>query len=847
MKQANTITVAGKEQFGLDLTLRLYLTPGRARAHGDKMEAARRIIHWRGTLIRGTLKDFKEGASAKVLAIMDDIISKNIVAGDDAIAHAAAAQVDYTLAAWHEEVAKGLIKPDSVMEVLLPNTKTTASTRLGEEITPHISRDQSDGVALDHRARGQMYYSKRRDEPMRDESSRIAPLLSINKAASKSVQEAKRSRLLSTMNTQIVNDWVRFMRSHEGYFDPKTTGNLVTPEDFWEYARISKDLINKNPDSARLANKLEAQREVHNRFMRDQNYESRAIDWAIRNIVWGIESHGTFPGSDFIARKSLDMMSKTPLNAIRGYNYHTTLGMGDTGQITLQTQQAFIAQQVDPKNGVRAFMMSRVMMHMMMNRSPELLARYANGVYRMGGFSSPSEFKAVVLSFRASGYKIVGREQMELSTSTPNIGGGKIKEGFKGMLHYGTIPVRWAEMYNKVTAWQLGWQKMKRLNPNLNYDMIVNDIIEGKPALPGDSFDFRQGLFVHANDFYDSMTSASKAGWQRTAFSIPLQFHQFNAHFLQKMMPKAFGGNPRLSTQELRNVWLAGFLMYGTKGVIGGGSIYAAWRWMTKDEQPLGPMAERFIQRGMIDAAIFGLTGAETDFAQRAAVPASWAEFIMALKDGRRRSFLDVALGMTGTSGHEMMDVFMMYYRLARAEQSVILSRSASEIVFPQVLRILSSADRAYKAYWIFNRLHVIDPITGQETLSATQAESVMAFLGIPLANEQELYDLWAEKASNEYIINQAVKDLTALKITWSQQMAEGAETGDYTAARLTNDTIAGYMEVFRDKPGMQQDIIVFSDIGAGINVDSLTRALEEAQAYTGRETTVPSRRQESN
>jgi hypothetical protein len=675
--------------------------------------------------------------------------------------------------------APEMLDDTTPFEVVFDEAPTKARSQLGVD-DAQIWGGAMNGDEGYMASKGRMYYSHRRNEALRDPDDLEAEVLDPWKTISKSMANIVRSKALTDYNIKFIEEWAR-MAVHTGMVDPARYNG---PADMFFNGVLRSGA--SRVDNL-LYQQLEANRAVHKRFMRFRTPEMTNKEMVFRNIAEFID--GNSKGRQKWSQYVLDVASSNPLEAVRAFTFHTTLGMFDPGQLFIQTQQAFLAMSLSPTAGFQAFMNTRMMLHLNMNRSPNLLDMYATRMDGVHGFTK-DEFKTMVTSWRQSGWNLIGGHIPELDSLANNVGGSRLRQTGHDFLN----SARWffdnAERINRMVAYQLAWKDTAKKFPNLATG----------------SKEFLEAVDLQTGVYNFSMTTANKSGWQEGFMSIPTQFLSWMFRMSERMLPKALGGNRRITAAQRGRLWGASMLLYGTAGVpfgeYGEDHIKEAYKSMTGED--LSEAAWRGISRGLIDTGLASL-GMDTDWASRAGVGEGIGDTVAKLTDGNLSSFLEVAGGASASIGIDVFDNLKAMARLAHAEQVDIANQPRLEQMGTRLfVDNISSLGRAQRAYWIWSLGQLKDPQTGQRTIEANVLEGWAALMGVPLNKEQEQ---WAA-IGNAQDRAEYVRGLAELIVKNRREAAYAQNDRNERRFREHTELATGLTTAHRDDPLLMDEII---------------------------------------
>jgi hypothetical protein len=617
-------------------------------------------------------------------------------------------------------VEDGEIRTDSEFETLFDRGLPKDMDNLGKDVLNWADPNAS-GASTYYMSKGRMYYSAKGDRLL-DPYGEKARILDPYKTISRSLRNALSTRAIGDYNRKVIDEWARVARP---YITPDSVGGDASSYNVFFNGELNPQLRIKNPV---FYAKLQGNRLIHKRWLGFQFPEQSARELATRRFAEWIDTPKENSVRNTIAARVLDTTSRNPLEAVRGLVFDTFMGVFDPGQIILQTQTAVAAITVHPGHGARAAAMIPMVTLLMMNRTPSVLDHVAKATALVHGLET-AEFKAMVGGMRNSGWMNVSGDVIQLDHFATSIGGSIAMRGQRFLRDKGRIPFRIAERMNRMTTYQIAWKVTKDKFPNLGYT----------------SAEFSDRVLQEADDLNMNMTAASRAGWQQGVLSVPFQFMGYQAHMLENVLPKTFGGNPRLAASQKARLALGQMFLYGSAGVYGGDFIYDYVQDAYKDAtgKDIDKDTYRTLTKGFFDTVLHYASGGEldTDFASRAGQGAAAADLIKKMSNGDFVSVIGFAGGASASVGGRWMDTVTKMSRYFKAEQNDYLTSEQFGLMANDIASAISSTNRATKAYWIWKTGLLKDPKTDEVIAKAEQVEAVAALLGIPLREETERWD----------------------------------------------------------------------------------------------------------
>lgn len=296
------------------------------------------------------------------------------------------------------------------------------------------------------------------------------------------------------------------------------------------------------------------------------------------------------------------------VDKFRGMTHSLTLGLFDLGQFPLQVQTAVMAASIDPVKGVRAMgalPLVRAYVSGINPTDPKTFMKFVGDKQaRAFGYESAEEMAEMAAGLRGSGFLDFQSSHMLIGDMSPT---EKIRGlSLRNVGRVGSVIFNEAETVNRITAWQIGWQRIAQKNPGL---------------FKKDARGFLEAVQKEAETFAASMSSPNRAAFQQApVLNYATQFLSYQVRILEM----AFG--KQLSRTERLRLILGQAALYGTVGVPVGAQIEWAMRRgaAERGDQPIPTpdSVQGIFRRGLVDTAIFMASGGEADvmFGERASV-----------------------------------------------------------------------------------------------------------------------------------------------------------------------------------------------------------------------------------
>ena len=443
---------------------------------------------------------------------------------------------------------------------------------------------------------GRMFYSKKGERLQTATGQEVATLDPLESMAI-AVGNISRTVGLSEYRARAIDSWLQtFGKNFGGKGESTDLGAFMNPN--WS-ARVS------NPQEKAAAMK------AHRAIMRTLGTHSVADQhWVstVDNVLDRLDLYG--PGIRIPARKlGTWWKSNRFVDKFRGMAHSLSLGLLDVGQFPLQIQTAMMAATIDPIRGVRAMGALPIMRAYVAGLNPTKKSSFTSMVSdkmaRSFGFESSDDMAEAGAALRGSGFLNFKASHMQIGDLSPT---EKIRgASFRGIANKTGVFFNEAEMINRITAWNIGWQRISAKNPEL---------------FRQDPRGFSEAVLKEAELFAANMSAPNRAWFQDVpVVNVATQFLAYQI----RVAEMAFG--KQLTRAERARLVLGQAILYGSVGV----PFAAQWEWAKRradaakgDPQavPSPNSVEGVLRRGVVDTVIYMASGGEADvmFGERAAV-----------------------------------------------------------------------------------------------------------------------------------------------------------------------------------------------------------------------------------
>ena len=518
------------------------------------------------------------------------------------------------------------------------------------------------------RTNGRMYYGGK-GEHLKDFRGAMAPTLDPYEAINQSLVNVANITSFSDYKISAAERW---MKTFGDYLDKRpsspmdalTTGNLQigTPEYIRQQAEAQRDIIKR---TLGWRTEFDRQKEIYTR---------RLSEWVAGNDPYSVRDKATAAALTW-------WNDKNPVRALRGVAFDLKLGLFNVAQFPLQTATMAAAIALNPKAGLEGMHMIMPMLYGYFRKGAgeeTLNTLIERGMVKTGGFSTADEFKAFMKSAKNSGFFDVGGSHILINSYGPNAAAG-ILSSDGAFRQAGRFWFYEAERWNRTVAYKAAWS-----------DAVAK---YGKDAYK--SNDFIRYVAGRAEDYSFRMSEQSAAYWQKGLLSIPTQFWAYNARMLEVMLGKEFSG-----AQRARLV-MGQTLLYGTAGIPVAPYVMDKFKEHQGKAPEIGS-AMSYLDRGILDNALYAATGIDALVSKRVGTGAFWTDTLKDMFGASaygEKSFMDVMGGATYSIGKAGFETILDVAGYAAAESGGDMPLTSE--AFMRLASNISTISNIQKAYLV--------------------------------------------------------------------------------------------------------------------------------------------------
>lgn len=470
------------------------------------------------------------------------------------------------------------------------------------------------------------------------------------------------------------------------------------------------------------------------------------------------------PFSEFTTAQKLHEI-KDPFGKLRGLAFHTLLGWFNPAQLLVQGMGSTIAISLDPVKFPK-IIHQYASMRALVDASDDSVRAVAKAFKH-----DPDEFAELHRAFQKSGvwdslktnadYNAAGLGYSFDSAAVRTaygVDGSLMRQGVSGAVtgvkmgaDKGLMFFREGERFHRGYAWLLAAEHYKKTNKIKKLTDADIDAIT------------TQSLKYTMN-----MNRANRADWQKGLLSIPTQFWQVTAKFMETMLPRMMGGSNRALTAKQKSAIMVGQVgFFGAVGVPLGTSLanyvmdFLGIDSISEDERIL-------IEQGAVGAAFKAMLGDEIDVSERFAFGSGF-NMLMETFTSPDKEFGEILVGASGAFPSRVIQVAgSLAPRLANPQFSV----GEAQSIASRLATITSTWNNASKAIMMY-KLGEIRTGKGQ-VIEGFDPETNMGMiygqaLGFAPSAISEYYD---HRAYTKGITNLRSSALKSLEIAYRDFLA---------------------------------------------------------------------------
>lgn len=421
--------------------------------------------------------------------------------------------------------------------------------------------------------------------------------------------------------------------------------------------------------------------------------------------VWGnlqqsiAKSVMNVPGAGrTLSKWAMQIGAKDITAQMRGLAFHATLGWLNPAQLFVQAMGASLAMSVDPIQAPFRMRKALAIRAAMFGQSEDGIRKVATAA-----MIDEDDFLRMTEAYRRTGL-----HEATLSTGDYAALQG-LPDGYESLRYLankGLIFFREGERFARNYAWIQAYEEVTK----------GMKFVKGQ-KLPDNVIDMITDRHFH---YTLNLTRANRAFWQKGLLSIPTQFWQISAKFIENMLPNFLVKTPNGWTGKEKSMILMGQVaLFGAAGIPYGTSMTSSLiNWISSDDDyGLGvkdEQAQIMLQGGLTELMLYNWTGGKLDITNRLSIPAGIEQMIEIMTSDNKTT-ADLVFGVSGELGSRTWQAIklnsMILYSIADSDEASFDADVARDVV-DNVAQIVSSWKNYQKAR-LWERLQYVPDRNG--------------------------------------------------------------------------------------------------------------------------------------
>ena len=482
---------------------------------------------------------------------------------------------------------------------------------------------------------------------------------------------------------------------------------------------------------------------------------------------------------------------KDPFSALRAASFHALLGIWNPAQLIVQAQGFAVAAALDGLSPVQiGNRMRQYMALRALGNTREVNDAVIKAAAKAGGFSE-KEMRAIHNEFRISGLLDSVRTNADLEMMK---NGFPTDRGAWGrILNSNLFFYREGEMFTRSYAFLVARDAYLARPENVARGLSRSSALEGDDLLNVVELTTKKML---------NLNRANRAQWQKGVLSVPTQFFQVTAKFMEQFTPGLKSG---FTASQKSKVIASQLALYGAAGLPFG--TLAVEKLL--EAMGVGPedMNEEVVSQ--IRNGIGGLLS-ELMFDESISIGKRGA-YISGLEQLIRDILKDqvsVATIASGAAGHVLDRTYQAVSAIAPliVNPDVKLTANEAEIAVGELASIFSTFSNAHKAYLWWKWQQIVNK-RGQVVMNAEEADNfgaVVLFKALGF-NTQSIEDVYeADEFSRNFTkykgeVKNGLKEIST-QYLWKYSRGEIGEKEYRNMEAKWNMLLMGYPEHLRDE-----------------------------------------------
>lgn len=385
---------------------------------------------------------------------------------------------------------------------------------------------------------------------------------------------------------------------------------------------------------------LEAMQNWMTDIFRIPTAQERAWDSFAVRVANAVGGTG-LPGAKAVNRTILRMGQRDVYADMRSLAFHALLGWFNPSQLYVQALGASVAFSINPAKATYIVPRYMALRAAMWSKNPEVWRKYA-----LAAAINPDDFVETVRAFRKTGIKESVRSTADYDAAIH--GFGISANALSRAADMGLIFFREGETFMRGYGWLLAHDEARAASKWAKGHVLTDREID---AITSRSLTYTMNL-----------NRANRAWWQKGVFSIPTQFLQITAKFIENLAFSIKSGRGKWTPWEKQKIMLGQAVLFGAAGVPFG-------EWATnnllsylKDEGDYSPAIKdpavlAAINGGFAEFLLYDWTGESLAISRRAAIPEGITSFFEMLMRSDR-NVAEIAAGAFGETGNRILQTY---------------------------------------------------------------------------------------------------------------------------------------------------------------------------------------------
>ncbi len=389
--------------------------------------------------------------------------------------------------------------------------------------------------------------------------------------------------------------------------------------------------------------------------------------------------------SDFLYWAS----QKDPFSTARALAFHPLLGWFNPAQLFVQAQGFSVALAVDPVNAMKGMKGSFGLTTVAFSNNLKYVKMMAKALGE-----NEKDFVKTWQILKESGLLESIKTTADHSAAVQ--GHGTSLAGIRALADKGLLFYRRGEIFTRTFALKTAlnrWSKKTGKNIHQITKDDIKDIMEDTIALTLNMF------------------RANRAKWQRGLLSVPTQFMQIQAKWIEAVWPTLFGGKGgqlQLDLMQKYRFLLIQMGLYGAAGIpMGNFVVNGMADWLGFSPQDLSKETKKALNGGLVDVVAYTAFGADNEFGSRGAIVNQLVEnaYDLIFESNKLRG----VFGAFGQVAHRFSKSLMQLAPLVANIDKISWSKKEILYIASEIAKVTSTWNNASKAYIMFEINRTID------------------------------------------------------------------------------------------------------------------------------------------